>query len=226
VHSRKKLYSLMDIYPVLMAETISNVENITSNLDFHFAIGQIMDVQIKDDNETRFQTRLIGLKAKKFLLVDQPARIKNTDIKEILPNGKQVVVRTIAEKTSGQCVGFISRVSFKQDIPLAIMYLEYPEKIQVMELRREKRVQMSVAGMIKNPDGKIIHMGMVTDYSQGGCRMEVPANGFHPLEVNEEVLLSFSMPVTGEKVEKNARVCSRRKIEDVMIVGFAFLDAD
>jgi len=53
-----------------MAESTTNVESITRNLDSHFAIGQILDVQIKDKNETRFQTRLVGLKTKKFLLVD------------------------------------------------------------------------------------------------------------------------------------------------------------
>jgi len=140
----------------------------------------------------------------------------------VLPNGQQVVVRTIAEKTSGQCVGFMSRVHFKQEIPVPIMYLNFPEQMQVMDLRREKRIQLNVEGKILDDQGKVINIGWVTDYSQGGCRIEISNADSQGLEADNEVVLAFVLPLTGEDIERKARVCSRRKIEDTQVVGFEF----
>lgn len=207
-----------------MSEPNVATESASQHLERHFSIGQFLDIQVNDDSQKRFQSQLIGLKANKYLLVDQPATGKKDVLKEVLASGQKLIVRSIAERTTGKCVGFHSRVQFKLEVPDPMMFISYPSMMQVFELRKEHRILVNVPGKVLNGQGSLVQVGTVVDFSSGGCRMEFDDGDEETFQPDNQVVVSFNHPITTEKLNEKAKVCSCRKIDDVLSVGFAFLE--
>ena len=199
-------------------------KNITSadNLTRYFTLGQLMDVEIDDIDKRRFQCRLVGMKEGGYLLVEQPSLTKFRHLKDAIFNRQNVIVRTICENTTGDCLGFRSMVQYKIEHPDRLLFLSYPHSMQVHELRNESRMLVSVPASIADAQGEKKLEGVLTDFSSGGCRIDLKGLDESPFEIDDQVTVEFNHPVNNEEINNKAAVRSARKVGSSMSIGVAF----
>ena len=186
------------------------------------AIGQFISVEIANSTRDNLKTHLVGCKAGSYLILEMPSLIEAGDIKRSLVVDKPLIIRTICEKTTGECMGFHSAVQGIVRVPYPVFFAAYPNEVETRELRTERRMQTAIPCQMFKQDGGEKMPGLITDLSAGGCRFE--------LHVREEVVkikarnmyLRFVDPAVGQEVTKLVEVCSQRKTGTLMSIGFSF----
>jgi len=199
-------------------------KNLTSadNLARYFTLGQLMDVEIDDIDKRRFQCRLVGMKEGGYLLVEQPSLTKFGHLKDALFNRQNVIIRTICENTTGDCLGFRSMVQYKIEHPDRLLFLTFPHSMQVHELRAESRILVSVPASITDSKGEKTFKGVLTDLSSGGCRIDLEGFDESPFEVDEQVTVEFKHPVNSEEIKNKATVRSAKKAGNLMSICVSY----
>lgn len=209
---------------------MSNSESSNKVRDINFfaqnaAIGQFISVEVANGSRDSFKTHLVGCKAGSYLILEIPTLLDAGKAKDQLVLDRQLIIRTICEKTTGDCMGFYSSVLGVIKVPYPVFFAAYPHEVETRELRTEKRMSTSIpAAMFINEGGELMH-GFITDHSAGGCRFE--------LQVPEEVVkikartmyLRYVDPATERETIRMSAVCSQRKAGSLMTIGFAFVQA-
>jgi hypothetical protein len=204
------------------------VENTNKVRDINFfaqnaAIGQFISVEIANSNRESFKTHLIGCKTGSYLILEIPGIQDAGKAKDLLMLDRKLIIRTICERTTGDCMGFYSKVQGILKVPYPVFFASYPEEVETRELRTEKRMATSIpCVMFKHENGDKMP-GYITDLSAGSCRFD--------LVVQEEVVkvkvnsmyLRYVDPVTNIEMTRLSEVCSQRKAGNIMSIGFAFV---
>ncbi len=189
------------------------------------AIGQFISVEIANANRESFKTHLVGCKTGSYLILEIPSVLDAGNVKDMLVLDRKLIIRTICERTTGDCMGFYSTVQGILKIPYPVFFASYPEEVETRELRTEKRQPTAIACvMFKHENGEKMP-GFITDISEGGCRFD--------LVVQEEVVklkvtsmsLRYVDPVTNIEMTRLCEVCSQRKTGTTLSIGFAFTQA-
>lgn len=81
--------------------------------------------------------------------------------------GNRVTVRYIAK---GTVYGFHSTISEFKAEPAPLLFLDYPDRVEEMEIREHSRVDCYFPASIRTKGGGIIE-GLIVDISLGGCRL-------------------------------------------------------
>jgi Flagellar protein YcgR/PilZ domain len=198
--------------------------------DIHYfaqnvAIGQFISVEIANSNRESFKTHLIGCKTGSYLILEIPSVLDAGNVKDLLVLDRKLIIRTICERTTGDCMGFYSSVQGILKIPYPVFFASYPEEVETRELRTDKRIATTIPCMMFKQESGEKMPGLITDLSEGGCRFE--------LMVQEEVVkvkvnsmyLRYVEPATKVEITRLCEVCSQRKIGSVMSIGFSFMQA-
>jgi len=204
------------------------VENINKVRDINFfaqnaQIGQFISVEIANSNRESFKTHLIGCKTGSYLILEIPSLLDAGNVKDLLLLDRKLIIRTICERTTGDCMGFYSTVQGILKVPYPVFFASYPEEVETRELRAEKRIATSIpCVMFKHENGDKMP-GNITDLSNGGCRFElVVAEEVVKVKVNS-MYLRFVDPVSNVELTRLGEVCSQRKTGNVMSIGFSFV---
>jgi c-di-GMP-binding flagellar brake protein YcgR len=116
--------------------------------------------------------------------------------------GTQCVVRFVDK---GVMYGFTSNVAHIQQDPLKILFLTYPDQVEMIELRSEERFPVSFEAEIFYQEGDDLKSvgGTVVDLSRSGCRFLGPLF----FDVGDSVLLSFQLKdgITIDKLASEVR---------------------
>jgi hypothetical protein len=136
-----------------------------------------------------FRTILTGLERGAFLLARLP-RIQG--IVDELYTGRAVRVRYIHE---GNALGFATKVAQAQVRPYRIFFLEYPEFVEVLNLRGERRVDCFIPARLRMGTDHD-YEGMITNLSTGGCKLALDRSGekVPGVEVGSILLICFDIP--------------------------------
>lgn len=187
-----------------------------------FTIGQVLDIEIQDVSKNRFQSVLIGLKNDRYLLAELPNPAKYGDLREKMFTEQELIVRTICEKTTGECLGFKSFIRAKQKLPEPLLFLAFPPRVEIRELRSEKRLLVSQPAFVIVESMNAHIYGMIMDLSGSGCRFEFDDTQKIKLQKKDVFHISFTHPETAMKIDCKAAVCSLRYFQNLVSVGLAF----
>lgn len=187
-----------------------------------FALGQVLDIEIQDAVKDRFQTTLIGMREGKYLLTSMPSLTRHGNLRDLLPENQDVIVRTICEKTTGECLGFKSQVYAKLKQPEQLLFLAFPLDLQIHELRNENRMLITQKAQLFSGHGERQIFGMITDFSAGGCRFEYESAAEIPPRKDDRVEICFQHPESGQDVRNGSRICSVKNYQNIVSIGMAF----
>ncbi|HTR00452.1 MAG TPA: flagellar brake protein [Candidatus Acidoferrum sp.] len=187
------------------------------------AIGQFISVEIANANRESFKTHLVGCKAGSYLILEIP-NVQDAGIaKKQLVLDQPLIIRTICERTTGECMGFYSSVLGIVRIPYPVFFAAYPEEVETRELRTEKRLSTTIPCQMFLQQGGEEMPGYITDLSSGGCRFELQVrDDVVKVKVNT-MYLRFLDPATSQPTVRLGSVCSQRKIGNMLSIGFAFM---
>lgn len=187
-----------------------------------FTLGQMLDIEVPDSSRTRFQSPLLGLREGRYLLTELPSLTRHGNLRDQLVERQQVIIRTICEKTTGECLGFKSFIQAKLKQPDQLMFLSFPSSVQIHELREAKRMVVLLEAKLVFNHGERIIFGMLTDLSGGGCRFEYAAGAEAPPSRDDRAEVCFEHPETGKIENRVVQVCSVRSHQYSLRLGLAF----
>jgi hypothetical protein len=197
----------------------------TSDLIHHVQVGQYVSVEIGNLHKDRFSTRLVGMLDPKYLILELPSIVKRGELLDRLILNNPLTIRTLCERTTGECLGFQTTVEAIVKHPYPLFFIYYPLEIFRYELRREERLETLLPAKLYKDDGTHTVEGKITDISNGGCRViiedEAQLAGFNTLTMH----LSYPDPARGCDTIKFVRLCSRRKYgKKSMALGLEFIE--
>lgn len=140
----------------------------------------------------RFKSEFVGMVRGGFIIVRVP-RIPG--INEFLYVEKKITVRYVHE---GNVYGFESEVLWNQTSPFRLLFLRYPETVEILNLRRCQRVDcyLPVKIGMGEEDGQYTELeGMMLNLSCGGCQLVLDATsgGLPTIAVDTELVVQFRM---------------------------------
>jgi len=190
-------------------------------------VGQYVDIELQNISKDRFKTKIVGCKPSHYLVLEQPDIKKYGLLKDKLEELELLVLRTIFERTNGDCVAFNAYVMCKVSHPDKLLFVTYPEKIFHKCLRSEERKQVHFNACVYQEHNKQRRVdGVITNISSGGCCFECgvdsSVSGLKP----DELTLELSMPDGAHKKVLHAELRSQRKVKGKLNIGFAFTDEE
>jgi len=175
----------------------------------HFRIGLGTTVQIQFSGvQGGIMAQMVGMKPDNYLIVHitpETAGLVKTEDKAI--------VRYVY---SGTVYGFSSSVLSIISTPAPIVFLEYPEAFEFINLRKMDRLDCLLPCTARI--GEVDYKGVILDISPGGCRVSIDLLNEIELprgQIGEEVALRFEMVgITGVQnilaVVRNIRQDSKK----------------
>lgn len=144
-------------------------------------LGSLIYIQFPPEDR-RFPFYLIGMDVDSTLIVKpQPA----PQLNKLIFDGVDVVARYLY---AGKAVGFRSHIQAHTTRPCRIVYLEYPQQLESMNLRMKERIYCYLPAQLAICTEKI--EGMIIDLSEGGCRWIC-----HDAVLAKEIRLTIDSPI-------------------------------
>lgn len=186
------------------------------------AMGQLLDIEVQDTGKARFQGPLVGMKEGRYLVTELPSAARHGNLRELLHDDQELIVRTICERTTGECLGFKSFVVSRLNVPDSLLFISFPPSVQIHELRTEKRVLVSEPATVMLDMSMPAIIGTLTDLSASGCRFEFEFTDRYPLKRDDNVEIEFVHPETSRQLRSKATVRSVRNFNNLVSVGMSF----
>jgi len=170
-----------------------------------------LEMVIKNDTpgkEFRTNARVVGWEGKKIIIV----KLVKVDDLQHFSKGTLITVGFIEE---GTVHGFNSKILLiinEGDINLLIM--QYPETIEVIQLRKEERIKVNFQGSIKtlldDVTGNLSEpiTCKVVDLSTMGCGIVTTTE----VDVEKKVFISFQIPLQGKITDLPGSIVNKAKV--------------
>lgn len=173
------------------------------------------------DKDLVFACELVGCLQEECFIVGPPAA---TGVLPHLVEGQRVVVRV---KLAGGIALFPSTVLFVSEIPVMMVYLDYPRDIKFKQMRGAFRVDVTLPVLVSNlTDRRFLSVaGKIIDISITGARLEM----FEELgTVDHEIEIKgkFQVGKIQRLLQIGAVVRARTVRDGSFIYGVEFHDGD
>jgi hypothetical protein len=195
--------------------------------DFDFNTGKRISIEIGtrlqiriDGVDINYTSTLIGMETGKCLIIDAPVNML-TLARHKLFQGSKILVRYLHK---GSVFGFKSELIEDIYTPLKLLFLEYPEIIEVHNLRSGQRIDCVLPVRIKINDEE--RNGIISDINKEGCRCVTKKTEedkeLSSVQIDEQVTLMCQFPrVEGERTIIG-KVRNIRRDKKQMILGIIF----
>ncbi|OPZ60740.1 MAG: Cyclic di-GMP binding protein [Deltaproteobacteria bacterium ADurb.Bin510] len=130
----------------------------------HFAALPQLNLKL-DEVDERLPALLLGQLPEKYLIVTKPRAV---GIDQFIKPGAWLKVVHLFE---GNVYGFETTILSHTETPSRLMFLSYPERIELVELRRHTRLNAHIPASLLCGDER--HAGILWDLSRGGCPLEI-----------------------------------------------------
>lgn len=181
-------------------------------------LGVALRIQLRGSKDT-WKSTLVGMVTDRYLIVEVPP-IPGLWVK--LHQVNNIIVRYLHD---GKVYGFYSTLVGAMDEPFRLTFLSYPEKIEIVNLRKFQRVPCLIPAVVSLNGGS--YHGVFTDVSEGGCSFLFDQSGAASdvgPGLGEEVTFSVCLIGSSEVRSIGATVRSVRMIGKSMSVGTQFQD--
>jgi hypothetical protein len=133
-----------------------------------------------------FDTHVVGFETGNYIIVKQ---VNNRGDAEVGVNSL-CSARLLHE---GVIYTFSTIVLAVMSNPAPLVFLKYPPKIDVVQLRRDRRYSVNLPAVFNNNARNfMIKISSVTDISMKGCRISIPESSRHPaMGIGDSCKVSF-----------------------------------
>jgi len=128
----------------------------------------------------RFKTEFVGLEEGRFLIFRLPLARHVTE--NCYPD-RTLSVRVM--HPGGRLLSFNARVAERMLEPFPLLFVDYPERIAMVALRRHERARCLLPAVLYHGGEEL--PGVMVDLSAGGCRLVLDEEGTAPSEAEEVV---------------------------------------
>jgi len=163
------------------------------------------------NHRDKFKASVVGWNENKYLITTSP--FGETPTITIM-EGSEIILRYLYE---GLVYGFTTQLVAKHDVPSPMWFLQFPETLEVKNLRRHPRMQIIL--LANGPAGE---NWKFLDLSASGALMVVD----RPLNEGEQFELSFTLP-DGTAIERlKSKVVRLAQTAPEIRVGINFDETD
>lgn len=135
--------------------------------DHNFHVGLKLSLEV-NKSEDRIDMFLAGWVKGAFVLATSP-QLRNLE----LSSNDDCVIRFLKE---GSAFGFQTAMLVKQQYPLPLIFLKYPEEVKSMPFRKKKRFKTNIQAKLLKQKGQkefITDDARIVDLSETGCLLEI-----------------------------------------------------
>ena len=153
--------------------------------DDNFHVGLKLSLEVNKSYD-RIDMFVAGWVKGAFVLATSP-HLRKVE----LSSNDDCVIRFLKE---GSAFGFQTAMLIKQQYPLPLIFLKYPEDVISMPFRKTKRVKTNIQAKLLKQKGEkefITDDARIVDISETGCLLEISASKFNETEVNSNYFLTF-----------------------------------
>lgn len=161
-----------------------------------------------------------GVCRDRFVLTQIPV---DADIQGKLVTGTPAVVRFVE---SGMVCGFKTRIHKALTLPFRLIFFEYPNSIEMVNLRNSKRVPLFLQAEIQWKGAA--YEGAIRDLSEGGCFFEMKYwqdEAFRDLEVGTTFPIKFTIHGEKDPTKIECKAVRVTKDQDELRMGLSFNDS-
>lgn len=184
--------------------------------NLYYLCGQQVSVKFGKDEKQLFCVCL-GVSTGQFILTQTPIA---PDIDQKLTPGNPVVVRFVE---SGKVCGFKSRIRQTITTPFRLVFFDYPDSLELLNLRASKRVPIFIDASIE-VSGKY-YEGSIRNLSEGGCYFVTEywkSTPLTTLAVNDFILISFTLLNSNTEISLRCRPVKVDYDKEEIRMGIAF----
>lgn len=167
----------------------------------------------------RFKTDMVGMERGRYLILRIP-RIPG--VTEHLYPEKAVTLRFVHE---GHIFGFSSEVVWVMNAPFKLLFLRYPDEVEILNLRGCQRVDCFLPTAIKFREDWL--QGVILNLSCGGCQAVVegkPGLELPAVAVDDPVVLEFRLVGSEQSIMVGGLTKSANLSERRLYLGIKFDD--
>jgi CheY-like chemotaxis protein/c-di-GMP-binding flagellar brake protein YcgR len=183
-----------------------------------------LKVKLELDNGSEpFSCALVGMIPEKYLIVSPPetfARLSPTVSAE---------VRIVAKYMQmGRLCMFKTELKHTLQEPERLLFLEYPQVIHYLELRRAKRMVIFIPSTLQLTNGARFN-SVLLDLSSTGCLCQVRVarnKGLPSLDMESRIFLYCLFPGVKEEIELTGIVKNTKKTGSELRAGVEFLNLE
>lgn len=184
---------------------------------YEIELGTSLRIQLEKMPD-RFKSVLVGADPGQYMIIRQPLA-DNAKI-SFVP-GKKIVVRFLQR---GSLYGFQAEIISVVEVPAALLFIKYPARIEDHNLRNHKRVDCYLPSHLLI--GKMTFNSRVIDLSKGGCQVVLEISEMegisNPMEVDQQVTLSFCLPGSVDELNLEGVVKKILKDKNQIKIGLKF----
>ena len=185
----------------------------------------------KDRHEVKTLSKILGWSPPHFVMLQMPY-LNGAPLD--ISKGVQCVVRYLFD---GNLYGFETVVIKLQFDPIPLLFLKYPQNIENVSLRKNKRVPSFIPVKVavtaspdgeqngdqqeedsQSPDTSEVYDGTILDISKSGCQLSMK----NDLKLNSEISLTFTLPPQQTIEKLKCYVRNSRKSKDSCMIGIEF----
>ncbi len=176
-----------------MAKKINGITMKTrqSNKQQKLTIELGTEISIQPEwSDEKIKAFTIGIKPSSYIIINT---VSLSDTFNIIKKNDRMIVRYLH---SGNIYGFRTKSLGSITIPFKLLFISYPENVEVLSLRKSERVTCNIpANIVLN---NLDHKGIVTDMSSGGIKVQINSNAISSYNnISLEMPVSISFPLPG-----------------------------
>ena len=180
-----------------------------------FRIEDGLVVQSADNKRLMAKSRIIGALRGEFIMITDPTVQINDRISAAIHDNIQCFYLN-----KNGLYSFRSR--YRKELVNNVICIEYPQKVQVRERRRDRRIKVDIDACFNLSDYADLFYGAMTDISAGGCRLVLKKQT--SVSEGAEAVLTFRLPnkVLVDKLEATVVKASHIMKNKATSLGISF----
>lgn len=192
---------------------VSKVPGVKISVD----VGKDVVVRIPGETQS-YRGRVVGYDPYEYIIISVrlPARTSRT-----LADGGQIILKYLHR---GTVYGFKTYSLGATRSPAPLVFVEYPNIIEKIELRRESRREVNIDGELYTQEGR--HECLIVNLSTTGCKISARATARDPLamtRVDDTMTVAFNLG-PGEVFKMPLAVRNIERAKGIISLGAMFLD--
>ncbi len=192
-------------------DTLESIPPVKEQVTPRFTVGLTLHLDIaQKTRRIRVKAHMLGWYRPYMLMITVPlldARIL------IVPTGTKMVVRYLLD---GNVYGFVTRLINKQHDPAPMWTLEYPDSVEMRNLRSSQRVHTLLQATTDRGDECLI-----LDCSTSGALITVDRN----VDIGEHIGLNFKLPDGAEIIDLHTNVIRKYETKVDKTIGVIFSES-
>lgn len=182
----------------------------------HLGVGEKLLINFPGETDN-IKTELIGYSNNNFLIILSPLI---PGIRQKVLENREITVRYFSE---GTVYGFRSSLITYLSKPEPILFISYPTNVEIMELRKNRRINCNIPAKIYHQDQD--YQGLILDISIQGCRIFI--DGLKKSEINKfeqdtPIYLVLSMLAEKDNVQIKGIIKNVNNQQNSLFLGIQF----